>query len=58
MVDNKVATLAGRVAERYGQLPQVEAVALAGSQTASVADASSDVDLYVYCSEDLALSAG
>lgn len=44
------------MAARYSQLPQVEAVALAGSQTNSVSDANSDIDLYVYCSEDLALS--
>ncbi|MBL8259710.1 MAG: DUF4037 domain-containing protein [Candidatus Competibacteraceae bacterium] len=56
MKKKAVTSLSGRVAARYGQLPKVEAVALAGSQTSSVADASSDIDLYVYCSEDLALS--
>jgi catechol 2,3-dioxygenase-like lactoylglutathione lyase family enzyme/predicted nucleotidyltransferase len=37
-----------RVAERLGGLPQVVAVALAGSRGAGVQDAGSDVDLYVY----------
>jgi catechol 2,3-dioxygenase-like lactoylglutathione lyase family enzyme/predicted nucleotidyltransferase len=37
-----------RVAERFGGLPQVVAVALGGSRGAGVQDARSDVDLYVY----------
>lgn len=47
--------LAQRVALRYAELPQVEAVALGGSHTSDVADASSDVDLYVYYREPVAL---
>jgi hypothetical protein len=40
--------LAARVAARYGALPGVRAVALAGSEGSGVADARSDLDLYVY----------
>ena len=40
--------LARSIAGRYGRLPQVEAVALAGSQVSGTADRTSDVDLYVY----------
>lgn len=41
-------SLANAIAERYGRWPQVEAVALAGSQAYGTADPGSDVDLYVY----------
>jgi predicted nucleotidyltransferase len=40
--------LAGKIARRFGALPDVEAVALAGSQTTGIAEPSSDVDIYVY----------
>lgn len=40
--------LAHTIAERYGRLPQVEAVALGGSQSSGAADQGSDLDLYVY----------
>ena len=40
--------LADAIAGRYGRLPQVEAVALAGSQASGTADRGSDLDLYVY----------
>jgi hypothetical protein len=46
-------TLAEQIARRYSELPQVEAVALAGSQTMRVADANSDIDLYVYVKKDI-----
>ena len=39
--------LANAIAGRYGRLPQVEAVALAGSQASGTADPGSDVDLLV-----------
>ncbi len=45
--------LAQTLAQRYAELPQVEAVALAGSQTAGVADHDSDIDLYVYVNADI-----
>src|SRR5215469_8870941 len=43
------------VAREFASLPQVEAVAMAGSRTAEFADADSDVDLYVYVTEDIPL---
>src|SRR5512143_674557 len=47
--------LAQRVAGRFAELAQVEAVALGGSQSASGADSQSDIDLYVYCRAPVAL---
>jgi hypothetical protein len=47
--------LAERVARQFASLPQVEAVALAGSRSSEFADAASDVDLYVYVTEDIPL---
>ena len=41
--------------QKFGELPQVEAVALAGSRTAEVADAKSDFDLYVYATVEIPL---
>ncbi len=43
--------LAQRIAEAFGTLPQITAVALAGSQTTGRADSQSDIDLYVYSEE-------
>ncbi len=41
--------LARQLAELFGQLPQVEAVAVAGSLTSGAGtDKSTDIDLYVY----------
>ncbi|MEE8391529.1 MAG: nucleotidyltransferase domain-containing protein [Anaerolineae bacterium] len=45
--------LAQAVAGRYARWPQVQAVALAGSQAAGTADQGSDIDLYVYLREEL-----
>lgn len=47
--------LARTIAGQYGRLPQVEAVAMAGSQASGSADQGSDVDLYVYLSAPLPL---
>ena len=47
--------LAKRTAARYGALPQVEAVALAGSHATQVAESGSDVDLYVYWHAEIPL---
>lgn len=44
-------TAAQRIADRFALIPEVEAVALAGSRTAQFADDRSDIDLYVYASE-------
>ncbi|MCB0276508.1 MAG: DUF4037 domain-containing protein [Calditrichaeota bacterium] len=46
--NQKALSLAACIAGQYGKLPQVAAVALAGSQTNLVADPGSDIDLYVY----------
>jgi len=50
-----VSAVANRVAGEFASLPQVEAVALAGSRISELADAESDVDLYVYVTEDIPL---
>jgi hypothetical protein len=47
--------LARRVAAEFGELPQVEAVAMAGSRVASGGDEDSDIDLYVYASEPIGM---
>ena len=44
-------TLAGQIAGLIRHLPQVEAIALAGSQTSRSTDAESDIDLYVYTAQ-------
>ena len=49
--------LARRLAALFAEFEQVEAVALGGSQAAGVADAASDVDLYVYTRGDVPLAA-
>jgi predicted nucleotidyltransferase len=45
--------LSQQIAALYGSLPQVEAVALAGSHTTGQAGPSSDIDLYVYLRQEL-----
>ena len=57
MFETSPLTLAHNIAQRYAELPQVEAVALAGSQTSGVADHDSDIDLYVYVNAELPLAA-
>lgn len=47
-----VNALVRRIADRYAALPEVEAVALGGSQTFSL----SDFDIYVYASETIPLN--
>ncbi len=48
--------LAGRVAALFAALPQVEAVALSGSQAGAAVDEVSDIDLYVYTRADIPLA--
>lgn len=43
------------IAQKFSALPHVEAVALAGSQTAEAADEKSDFDLYVYAHAEITL---
>ncbi len=49
-------TLAQRVSNLFAAVPEVEAVALAGSVTSRFADEHSDIDLYVYASEIVPLA--
>ena len=48
--------VAERIARQFASLPQVEAVALAGSGTSEFPDGDSDVDLYVYVTADISLA--
>jgi GNAT superfamily N-acetyltransferase/predicted nucleotidyltransferase len=49
--------LARDIARQYGALPQVEAVALAGSHIAGTTDDRSDIDLYVYSRAEISIDA-
>jgi hypothetical protein len=49
-------SLAAHIAAHYSRLPQVEAVALSGSQTIRFVDSGSDIDLYVYVREPIPLA--
>lgn len=51
----KNSSLIDRIVAEYSALHRVEAVALAGSQTAGLCDEASDIDLYVYLNADLTL---
>ena len=48
--------LAHKVAGCFIALPNVEAIAIAGSQTGGIVDASSDIDLYVYQTSEIPVS--
>jgi predicted nucleotidyltransferase len=48
--------LAKKVAARFERFPNVEAVALGGSQAGGVVDAASDIDLYIYVEDGVPLS--
>jgi len=49
-------TLARKIAALFSEFPQVQAVALAGSQTGGIPDSTSDIDLYVYTRSEIHLS--
>jgi hypothetical protein len=49
--------IATALARDYGAIPEVTAVALGGSRAAAVADAISDLDLYVYYADEISLAA-
>jgi predicted nucleotidyltransferase len=49
--------LVHRIADLFSALPSVEAIALAGSQAAGAIDRHSDIDLYVYITSEIPLSA-
>ncbi len=50
-------SLARRIADLFNAFPNVEAIALAGSQAAGAVDRDSDIDLYVYITSVIPLSA-
>ncbi|NIV30692.1 MAG: DUF4037 domain-containing protein, partial [Anaerolineae bacterium] len=49
--------LAHRIADRFSAFPSVEAIALAGSRATGPVDQGSDIDLYVYITSVIPLSA-
>lgn len=49
-------TLARRLADLFSAYPNVEAIALAGSQATDTVDQDSDIDLYVYVTSPIPLS--
>ncbi|MEG4801812.1 DUF4037 domain-containing protein [Microcoleus sp. ARI1-B5] len=51
----EIPPLAQTIGDRFGSLPQVVAVALAGSRTTILADESSDFDVYVYVEEEISV---
>lgn len=52
---HEIPPLAQAIAEKFGALPQVVAVALAGSRTSGTSNKGSDYDFYVYVQEDIPL---
>lgn len=55
--ENDALRLAASIAHRYGELPQVEAVALGGSHATGAAELGSDIDLYVYQRTEIPIAA-
>lgn len=55
MSDDQRLVLAYDIASVYSELPNVEAVAVAGSLNSGEADSDSDIDLYVYLRDDLTI---
>ncbi|MEW6495188.1 MAG: DUF4037 domain-containing protein [Cyanobacteriota bacterium] len=51
----EVPPLAQAIADKFGALPQVVAVVLAGSRTAGASNETSDYDFYVYMQEEIAV---
>ena len=49
-------SLAHRIADLFSAFPNVEAIALAGSQASGAVDRDSDIDLYVYTTSVIPLS--
>lgn len=52
-MNNAQNSLAQKLVDLFSLQPQVEAIALGGSQRGSAADAKSDIDLYVYTRNDI-----
>ena len=57
MRDSPALAPARRIAQQFGLLEQVEAVALSGSRSSETSDQRSDIDLYVYVTQPIALEA-
>lgn len=55
--DSPALAPARRSAQQFGLLEQVEAVALSGSRSSETSDQRSDIDLYVYVTQPIALEA-
>lgn len=53
VLPEEVPDLAKSIAAKFGTLPQVVAVALAGSRTSGFGNESSDFDVYIYIDEDI-----
>jgi len=53
MKNQHASHLARRIADRFAELPQVETVTLDGSLTTDRAQAGSDIDLYVYQTDEI-----
>ncbi|MFB8791590.1 MAG: nucleotidyltransferase domain-containing protein [Potamolinea sp.] len=49
----EISLLVKAIADKFGNLPQVLAVALAGSRTTGVSNPTSDYDFYVYIQEEI-----
>lgn len=52
-LQQEIPLLAKAIADKFGTLPQVLTVALAGSRTTGVSSESSDFDFYVYLQEEI-----
>jgi hypothetical protein len=52
-MNDKQLQLSQQIAGRFAQLPEVEAVALAGSLMGSMGEALSDLDIYIYVQHDI-----
>jgi predicted nucleotidyltransferase len=59
MIQNPISerrALAQEIASRFAGLPEVEAIAIGGSTASGLAGPASDIDLYVYRTEEIALA--
>src|SRR5258708_23895846 len=52
-MDQPHFAVAAKVARRFSQLPEVQAIAVAGSQTSGAASAGSDIDIYIYLTTEI-----
>lgn len=52
-MDQQYRAVAKKIAERFSQLPEVLAVAVAGSQSSGAAGTGSDIDIYIYSTTEI-----